>query len=175
MKKMICIVACTMLLFVAACAKSATAPEQTDNATGLENPMKEYPTAEEMNEAIGVYLLPPEGAEETVFFAIADDLADIRFVLDGKNYCLRAAAGSGEDISGIYETFEKDAISTCVDGTAYSACFDMKFIVDGGALIAWEMENVSYSLYAPDETGRGDDCAAMKTAMAVMETMFAGK
>ncbi len=173
MKKIICIAVCCLLFCAAACAKPVPASEQPENTAELVNPMKEFATAEEMNKAIDVYLLPPKGAEETVFSTIADYLADIRFVLDGKNYCLRAAAGNDQDISGVYETFEQDAIGLCVDGTAYSACFDMKFIVDGGALVTWEMENVSYSLYAPDETERGDDCAAIKTAMAVMETMFA--
>lgn len=122
MKKLITLSLAVILIFaLCACGKTASnEPEETDNGgnTQMVNPMVEV-TPTELENAIGVALVPPEGANDTMFFLIGGNMGEVRFKYGTTNeeYTYRVQkTDEFQDISGVYissgSKTEIDYIST---------------------------------------------------------------
>ena len=97
-------------------------------------------------EAIGVHMVLPEGAEDTSFFIINQEVADARFSLDGVPYTYRAS-DTAEDFAGIFERFKDEAISLNYDYGETSLEVLIKTTDSGGRLASWEWGSTKYTLY----------------------------
>lgn len=119
-------------------ASSATsAPAQTPAGTEtagqeLVNPMEEVDDVLAF-EAIGVHLVLPEGAADTSYFIINQEVADARFTLDGISYTYRAS-DTAEDFAGIFERFSDDIITQTYDYGDESMEIRIKTTDSGGRL-----------------------------------------
>lgn len=106
MKKLVALTLALMMVFaLCACGESVNdEPEETDNGGNAQmvNPMVEV-TPAELENAIGVALVPPEGAEDVNYFIINSVLGEVQFMYDGLEYNYRAQkTAEFQDISGVY-------------------------------------------------------------------------
>ena len=124
-------------------AETATEPEAGNQE--LPNPMVEVEDVLAF-EAIGVHMVLPEGAEDTSFFIINQEVADARFSLDGVPYTYRAS-DTAEDFAGIFERFKDEAISRNYDYGETSLEVLIKTTDSGGRLASWEWGSTKYTLY----------------------------
>ena len=129
---------------------SAPAETGTTSETGTEpqelpNPMVEVKDVLAF-EAIGVHMVLPEGAEDTSFFIINQEVADARFTLNGVAYTYRAS-DTAEDFAGIFERFKDEVISQNYDYGETSLEVRIKTTDSGGRLAAWEWGSTKYTLY----------------------------
>lgn len=116
----------------------------TDSAD-MTNPMKEVDSVLDF-ETIGVHMVLPEGAEETSFFIISQEVADTRFSLDGVAYTYRAS-DTAEDFAGIFERFKDETISQIYDYGDKSINVEIKTTDSNGRLASWEWGSTKYTLY----------------------------
>lgn len=84
---------------------------ETIDSTGMPNPMEEYGSLTEINEKLGVNLLPPSdtGVTNEKFFIISGTIAHYVCDFSGREWTFRAAHITDEDISGVsseYNEFE---------------------------------------------------------------------
>lgn len=105
MKKLVALTLALMMVFaLCACGESVNdEPEETDNGGNAQmvNPMVEV-TPAELENAIGVALVPPEGAEDVNYFIINSVLGEVQFMYDGLEYNYRAQkTAEFQDISGV--------------------------------------------------------------------------
>lgn len=182
MKKLVALLLCLVLvLSLCACGKSEPAaeddpePEVTDNAdaqeegmVGMQNPMTEYTSLDDVNKAVGGNLCGPAamGVSDEAFFVIdggSYKLGEYRFKMNGCEYCLRCAK-TPEDISGVYlsggegtafgEAAEDDGIQINSDDEYKCARWfaeDMQYILtvnDGGAIEQDTFESVASEFMA---------------------------
>ena len=80
-------------------AETGTTAETGTEPQELPNPMVEVKDVLAF-ETIGVHMVLPEGAEDTSFFIINQEVADAQFTLDGVAYTYRAS-DTAEDFAGI--------------------------------------------------------------------------
>jgi len=114
----------------------------------LANPMKQVESAAAFA-ALGVSIEAPAGAQNPQYFVIADELAEIRYTLDGKEFTYRASATEEEDISGVYEAFTEDVLLE----EAWDYVLTVNTIENNGGTVGiWRHGEVSYSLYSPQVT-----------------------
>lgn len=80
-----------------------------DKFAGLPNPIVEYETLDEINEKIGVNLLPPseEDVSDERFSIINDSIAQYVCNFNGTEWTFRAAELTDEDISGIFSEYNE--------------------------------------------------------------------
>ena len=90
-------------------AETGTTAETGTEPQELPNPMVEVKDVLAF-ETIGVHMVLPEGAEDTSFFIINQEVADAQFTLDGVAYTYRAS-DTAEDFAGIFERFKDEAIT----------------------------------------------------------------
>lgn len=166
MKKLLSILtAAALTLAFAACADKPAAPEPAETAAQLPNPVADVADASAFA-PLGVAIDAPQGAEDVSCSIIADKIAQILFAYGGRGYTYRAATAD-EDISGVYETFDDDALSTVVDADGYSVEVTTRTIGGGanGALAAWTCGAAQYTLYTGDAVN-GNDVAALAALLA---------
>ena len=96
-------------------AETATEPEAGNQE--LPNPMVEVEDVLAF-EAIGVHMVLPEGAEDTSFFIINQEVADAQFTLDGVAYTYRAVSYTHLDV---YKRQTQFIVITHRRGTMVSA------------------------------------------------------
>lgn len=126
-------------------AETETTAESGTGTTEQPNPMVEVKDVLAF-EAIGVHMVMPEGAEETSFFIINQEVADAQFTLDGVAYTYRAS-DTAEDFAGIFERFKDEAIAQNYDYGDTSLEVLIKTTDSGGRLAAWEWGSTKYTLY----------------------------
>ncbi len=126
-------------------AETGTRAESGTATQELPNPMAEGKDVLAF-EAIGVHMVLPEGAEDTSFFIINQEVADARFSLDGVAYTYRAS-DTAEDFAGIFERFKDEAISRNYDYGETSLEVLIKTTDSGGRLASWEWGSTKYTLY----------------------------
>ena len=126
-------------------AETGTRAESGTATQELPNPMAEVKDVLAF-EAIGVHMVLPEGAEDTSFFIINQEVADARFSLDGVAYTYRAS-DTAEDFAGIFERFKDEAISRNYDYGETSLEVLIKTTDSGGRLASWEWGSTKYTLY----------------------------
>ena len=110
--------AASLPLVLAACAAKPSAPEPAETAAQLPNPVADVAGASAFSR-LGIAIDAPKGAEGVRCSIIADRIAQILFAYGGRGYTYRAAK-TEEDISGVYETFDDDVLSTIVGADEYS-------------------------------------------------------
>ena len=126
-------------------AETGTRAESGTATQELPNPMAEVKDVLAF-EAIGVHMVLPEGAEDTSFFIINQEVADARFSLDGVAYTYRAS-DTAEDFAGIFERFKDEAIAQNYDYGETSLEVLIKTTDSGGRLASWEWGSTKYTLY----------------------------
>ena len=126
-------------------AETGTRAESGTATQELPNPMAEVKDVLAF-EAIGVHMVLPEGAEDTSFFIINQEVADAQFTLDGVAYTYRAS-DTAEDFAGIFERFKDEAISRNYDYGDTSLEVLIKTTDSGGRLASWEWGSTKYTLY----------------------------
>lgn len=123
---------------------STEAPEESSTAA-VENPIRQVQGIEDfasLQAALGV----PEGAQNVEYYIIADEVAEVNFVLDGNHFSFRGAAGD-QDISGVYDNFQGQALT--VSGADTTA--EIQKTSGGGRLALWTDTTSTYSLYTAAE------------------------
>ena len=126
-------------------AETGTRAESGTATQELPNPMAEVKDVLAF-EAIGVHMVLPEGAEDTSFFIINQEVADAQFTLDGVAYTYRAS-DTAEDFAGIFERFKDEAIAQNYDYGETSLEVLIKTTDSGGRLASWEWGSTKYTLY----------------------------
>lgn len=153
MKKITALLVCFVLVFaLCACGKSEPAAED-EPEVGMQNPMTEYTSLDDVNKAVGGNLCGPAamGVSDEAFFVInagSYKLGEYRFKMNGCEYCLRCAK-TPEDISGIYLSGgEGTAFSETGDADADDA---IQFNSDDTYKCArWFVGDMQYVLSAND-------------------------
>lgn len=165
MKKLLSILTAALALALAACADRPSAPGPAETAAQLPNPVADAADASAFSR-LGVAIDAPQGAEDVRYSIIADKIAQVLFTCGGRAYTCRAAA-AGEDISGVYEAFDDDVLSTVVDADGYSVEVTTRTIGGGenGALASWTCGAAQYTLYTGDAVN-ADDAAALAALLA---------
>ncbi len=102
-------------------------------------------------EPLGVMIDAPEGAEAVAYVILADEIAQVGFMLGGRAYTFRAACTDGP-IDGFYETFDEPALNLEADGADWYASVTVRTIVVGakGALATFSYPPAQYTLYTGD-------------------------
>ena len=126
-------------------AETGTTAETGTEPQELPNPMVEVKDVLAF-ETIGVHMVLPEGAEDTSFFIINQEVADAQFTLDGVAYTYRAS-DTAEDFAGIFERFKDEAITQNYDYGETSLEVLIKTTDSGGRLASWEWGSTKYTLY----------------------------
>lgn len=144
MKKLIALILALMTVYaLCACGEA----EETDNGGNAQmvNPMVES-TPEEIERTIGVALVPPEGANDTMFFIIGGTLGEVQFKYGETNekYSYRVQkTDEAQDISGVYIT------SGSMTNIDYGSIPPLTVNVDENGIIGaatWFDNGYSYSL-----------------------------
>ena len=120
--------------------------ESSEELVGIPNPMVEYDSAVFPGYELANYPNDEDLAPEK-YWLIGDSLIQLDYTVELNSLTFRAEKGGEEDISGVYETFEEDAVQdmTLADGTAVSVHY--RATAAGPALATWVRDGWSYSLY----------------------------
>lgn len=147
-RKLLPLAACFALLLLAGIAVPRLfykAPDYTGDETQAVPDITEWGSAEELSEKVGfqvedIFSLK-EKAEDTTYLA-EWGMAEIQYHIDGQTISYRKSQPSGEDNSGVYETYEFERIETA-NGHEYT----LEGNGDTCSLILWTEKDYSYSLY----------------------------
>lgn len=126
--------------------ESEETAEGSEEAVGLANPMVEYESAVFPGYELVNYPNTEDLAPEK-YWLIGDSLIQLDYTVELNSLTFRAEKDGEEDISGVYETFEEDAVQdmTLADGTVVSVHY--RATAAGPALATWVRDGWSYSLY----------------------------
>ena len=136
-------------------AEIGVAPEAAANAqadvgpvaASVANPMQEVAAPSDIEAELGVIMKAPEDAEDLRCYVISGRIGQLSYSLpDGTACTYRGAAGTSEDISGVYyDIYEEETVD--VDGIEVELGFaDISEDVRA-ALLRWEQDGCSYSLF----------------------------
>lgn len=139
-------------LLLAGCGSTAQPPETTTDTAPilqLANPWKDYPSLEEAEAACGLDF-PLEdvvaGSYQAETYRVMNgQLLEVTYRDDSFEVTVRMQAGEGQDLSGVYEEFEKITTYEMDTHTIIN-----KKIKDGGILQLISKDGYSYSFYAPN-------------------------
>lgn len=175
MKKLISIVLSALVaLSLTACAALTPAqnpagtsnPEGTQPQSEIPNPLEQQAAAEAFK-ALGITMDAPDFATDVTYYTIGGKIAEVIFTFGGAEYTYRAALGD-EDISGVYDTFTQ-AFTMQMQREADVIPVSAVTGAEGGTLVTWAADGVSYSLY----TASGVDEASLRTlVIALMGLSF---
>ena len=145
----------------AAVGQAASEP-QAAAAASMANPIVEMDSGEALSEALGIPVVIPEGlAEDSAYSLIAGTVGQVRYQSKAlqTEVTYRLAAETGEDISGIYESFDESRTRTLTVGDQDPVELTLRFTSGRepeGGLAVWSVENRSYSLWAEGIEGKED-------------------
>ena len=78
---------------------------------GVVNPIKTYDTLEEVNSVVGTTLTLVDGAQDARFSTITNTVAQVNFVYDGYELCLRSSfVEQGSELAGVYGDYQESVI-----------------------------------------------------------------
>ena len=104
---------CLMILcLLSGCSQAPKEEVQEETPMmGVVNPIKSYETLDEVNNAIGTSLELVEGVQDVRFSTITNTVAQINFVYNGYELCLRASFESqGSELAGTYGEFQESVV-----------------------------------------------------------------
>lgn len=145
-----------------AAAGYAASETQAAAAASMANPVVELDSGEALSEALGMPVaIPEELAEDSAYSLIAGTVGQVRYQSKalGTEVTYRLAAETGEDISGIYESFDESRTRTLTVGDQDPVELTIRFTSGRdpeGGLAVWSVENRSYSLWAEGIEGKED-------------------
>ena len=145
-----------------AAAGHAATETQAAAAASIANPIVEMDSGEALSEALGIPVVIPEGlAEDSAYSLIAGTVGQVRYQSKAlqTEVTYRLAAETGEDISGIYESFDESRTRTLTVGEQDPVELTIRFTSGRepeGGLAVWSVENRSYSLWAEGIEGKED-------------------
>lgn len=139
-------------LLLAGCSSVAQIPETTEETAPMlqmGNPWKDYPSLEAAEAACGLdFPLEDvvEGSYQAETYRVMNgELLEVTYRDDSFEVTVRMQAGEGQDLSGVYEEFEKITTYEMDTHTIIN-----KKIKDGGILQLISKDGYSYSFYAPN-------------------------
>lgn len=145
-----------------AAAGHAASETQAAAAASIANPVAEMDSGEALSEALGIPVVIPEGlAEDSAYSLIAGTIGQVRYQSKAlqTEVTYRLAAEMGEDISGIYESFDESRTRTLTVGEQDPVELTIRFTSGRepeGGLAVWSVDNRSYSLWAEGIEGKED-------------------
>lgn len=145
-----------------AAAGYAASETQAAAAASMANPVVELDSGEALSEALGMPVaIPEELAEDSAYSLIAGTVGQVRYQSKalGTEVTYRLAAETGEDISGIYESFDESRTRTLTVGDRDPVELTIRFTSGRdpeGGLAVWSVKNRSYSLWAEGIEGKED-------------------
>lgn len=145
-----------------AAAGHAASETQAAAAASIANPIVEMDSGEALSEALGIPVVIPEGlAEDSAYSLIAGTIGQVRYQSKAlqTEVTYRLAAEMGEDISGIYESFDESRTRTLTVGEQDPVELTIRFTSGRepeGGLAVWSVDNRSYSLWAEGIEGKED-------------------
>lgn len=116
MKKLTALLLAAAMIFALCACGNDTEPAESEGNAQIANPMVEVDETELQN-ALGVALSAPEGAENIKYFLIGGNLGEVQFDYNGAEHTYRAQKTDKlEDISGVYfndpEAVNSDGVCT---------------------------------------------------------------
>jgi hypothetical protein len=121
-----------------------TQPNSTSTKPEVPNPMSEWASLSEIQEAIGfTFDSLPENATDVKYYTIADNLAQADLTSNGVKYTVRKGASSITNVSGVYTSFK----SSETKPNAAGAIVLYQTNLDGTGLATWAAGNYLYSVY----------------------------
>lgn len=101
-----------VLCLLSGCTQASKEEVQEETPMmGVVNPIKSYETLEEVNDAIGTSLELVEGAEDPRFSTITTTVAQVNFVYNGYELCLRSSfVSQGSELSGTYGEYQESVV-----------------------------------------------------------------
>lgn len=136
-----------LVLVFALCACGEKAEEAGSEAnTQIANPMVEL-TPQELEEALGLALLPPDGASDTMYYLIDGTVGEVQFKYgtNGEEYSYRAQKTDAfQDISGVYFTSAAIVDAELDPLPPATICLDES---EGFGAVTWYADGYSYSIY----------------------------
>lgn len=145
-----------------AAAGHAASETQAAAAASIANPIVEMDSGEALSEALGIPVVIPEAlAEDSSYSLIAGTVGQVRYQSKDlqTEVTYRLAAETGEDISGIYESFDESRTRTLTVGEQDPVELTIRFTSGRdpeGGLAVWSVDNRSYSLWAEGIEGKED-------------------
>ncbi len=159
MKKLTALLLAALMIFALCACGNDDEPAENEGNNQMVNPMVEVDETELQN-ALGVALDAPEGAENVKYFLISGVLGEVQFDYKNSSYTYRAQkTDEFEDISGVYfttpETNDSDAgctIAVMADGSMGAA--------------AWYADGFSYAI----SMGEGATANALQAMYDLLTT-----
>ena len=127
-------------------SKNTPAPSTDTPDVQIANPFVPVEGAQEFEKRLGIVLDAPEGAENTEYTVVDNEMANIDFDYAGHSYSLRASGQSG-DFSGLYGT---DAGSEQIDSSTDAALTAIRSGDDIYRKLEWTDGKVRYLLINTD-------------------------
>lgn len=162
MKKIVVLAICLSSVVLMCGCSSATSSSSSQSTSmpsasaQVVNPIAEYASADELEQAVGIYLAVPSDATDVVYSSIDSSIAQVSFMLDGVDVSYRAEFTSAyEDISGMYYTWTNS--EEFVD--RYGCTNYMRYNVDEAAAIGlyYDVNGASYSVSMTGSSLSHDD------------------
>ena len=148
MKVFVSLLLCLLLLF---CLCGCDPQSEEAPTAQVVSPIRSVSGSADFANDLKLYLPVPENADNPSYCIISDQIAQIQYTYNGRDFTLRCAE-STEDISGVYGPFiPYDSIGVLIDHHSGEYTVRTKYPTDGGGLALWQIENYSFSLYTPDE------------------------
>ena len=131
----------------AGAAEEKAADTDGGTMTGIANPMKEVASISDIEAELAISMQEPKGASELRYYVIGGSVGEISYTsASGYDCTYRASRDAKEDISGIYYEL-KDKEELEINGSMAELAFADETAEKRSALIKWELDGVSYSLY----------------------------
>lgn len=115
-------------------AESTQAPSEAETAS-IPNPMEEVEN-EQSFESMGIHMVAPADGENTKFYTISGEVAEITFDENGVSYCYRAS-NTAEDFAGIFERFTDQELAVNWESGKIAGQAQVKTTESGGRLASW--------------------------------------
>ena len=139
-------------LLLAGCSSAAQIPETTEETAPMlqmGNPWKDYTSLEEAEAACGLDFpledVVADSYQAETYRVLNGELLEVTYRDYSFEVTVRMQAGEGQDLSGVYEEFEKITTYEMDTHTIIN-----KKIKDGGILQLISKNGYSYSFYAPN-------------------------
>ena len=117
-------------------AESTQAPSEAETAS-IPNPMEEVEN-EQSFESMGI--------QNTKFYTISGEVAEITFDENGVSYCYRAS-NTAEDFAGIFERFTDQELAVNWESGKIAGQAQVKTTESGGRLASWSWGSTRYTVY----------------------------
>lgn len=153
------IAACICLLVGAAGLLPRSTPGQPEPGdVQIANPFVEVGSAEDFK-SIGIALDAPAEAQNVQYTIIDNEIAEVRFEMDGKSYTARASEQSG-DFSGLFGSQEEiETIDAARNAVVSVVQVDNSDIYK----VTWTNGKVNYCLYGTDGADREQTIAVYES------------